>query len=221
MFFDEGQNLLATLGGRRLLPIPTPAAPAPVLAAATLSTQAASSAAALGPGLAAGTYGYRLSLLIDDFESAAGPESTVTWAGPGLGEVRITLPVLPAGATGVNIYGRTQGAEVLLVRAAVGQLAPSTFIDQGQPLAGQQPVPANSAFKRSGGRIHRLHVPGTGGTPGNVKMMDTADPTGGTGITVFGPSTPAAASITDLQIPCQAGILIQSPAGMIYAVTYS
>ena len=221
MFFDEGQNVLATLGGKRLLPIPQPAAPAPVLAAGALATRAASSSQFLGPGLAPGTYGYQFSLLIDDFETAPGAEATVTWAGPGQGEVRVTIPSLPAGATGINVYGRTPAGETLLARNAVAQLTTGTFLDQGQALDGQAAVPANSAFKRGGGRVHRLHVPGTGGTPGNVKIMDTADPTGASGIVVFGPTTPAAGSISDLQLPCKAGILIQSPAAMVYVVTWS
>lgn len=133
----------------------------------------------------------------------------------------ITLPPLPSGATAINLYGRTAAAEVLLARKLAGQLSAVTFVDQGQALDGQAQVPANSVFKRGGGRVHRLHVPGTGGTPGNVKILDTADPLGAAGITLFGPTTPAAGSILDLQLPCKLGILIQSPAAMVYAVTYS
>jgi hypothetical protein len=222
MFFDEGQNALATLGGKRYVPIPLPAAPAPVLSAAGLSSHPSSSAQFFGPGLPAGTYGYLFSVLWDDFEGAPGAEATVAWAGPGPGEVRVTLPALPAGATGLNLYGRTPAGERLLARAAAGQLTAGTFLDQGQPLDGQAPVPANSVFKRGSGRVHRVQVPGTGGTPGAVKILDSADPTGGAALaTVFGPSTPAAGSINDLQTPCKAGILIQSPAAMVYVVTYS
>lgn len=221
MFIDQGQNLLATFGGAQTLPIPMPAAPTPVLTAAALATRPVSSAGFFGPGLAAGSYAYRFSLLMGSFESPPGPEAAVTWAGPGLGEVAITLPALPAGASGINVYGRTAGSEVLLARAAAGQLTAATFLDQGQPLDGQAQAPANSVFKRGGGRLHRLHVPGTGGTPGNVKIMDTADPTGASGLTVFGPSTPAAGSITDLQLPCALGILIQAPPAMVLLVTYS
>src|SRR5579862_8357215 len=119
MFLDEGQNALTTWGGKRYVPIPLPAAPTPVLAAAALSTQPVSSSQFFGPGLAAGTYGYRFSLLWDDFESAAGAEATVTWAGPGLGEVRITLPALPAGASGLCVYGRAAGGETLLARNVI------------------------------------------------------------------------------------------------------
>src|SRR5581483_7826769 len=146
MFLDEGQNLLATLGGKRFIAIPSPAVPTPALAAAALSTQPVSGQA-FGPGLAPGTYGYLFSLLIDDFETAAGAEATVTWAGPGLGEVRITLPGLPAEASGINIYGRTPAGEVLLARDVHGQLASGTFLDQGQALDGQAAVPANSVYK--------------------------------------------------------------------------
>jgi len=220
MFLDEGQNLLTTWGGKRYVAIPAPAAPTPVAAAAALGTRPSSAASFFGPGLAPGTYGYRLALLLDDFESQPGPEATVTWAGPGSGEVSISLPALPAGATGLNLYGRTAGSELLLARNVVGQLTAGTFVDQGQPLDGQAQVPANSVYKRGGGRVHRLHVPGTGGTPGNVKVVDTNDPTGASGTILFGPSTPAAGSITDLQLPCAAGILIQSPAGMVLVVTY-
>src|SRR5689334_14318181 len=99
MFFDDGQHALTTYGGRRYVPIPLPAAPTPVLAAVALSSQPASSAQAFGPGLAPGTYGYLFSLLWDGFEGAPGAEATVTWAGPGPGEVGITLPVLPAGVS--------------------------------------------------------------------------------------------------------------------------
>ena len=171
MFIDEGQNLLATLGGKRLLPIPPPAAPGPSLAAAALSTRASSGAAFSGPGLAPGTYGYLFSLLIDDFETPPSAEATVTWAGPGLGEVRIAIPTLPAGATGINVYGRTPAGEVMLARNALAQLTIGTFLDQGQALDGQAAVPANSAFKRSGSRVHRLDAPGIGGTLGNVKIL--------------------------------------------------
>jgi len=221
MFFDDGQHLLATFGGRRCMAIPAPAAPVPVVAAAALASRPVSAAQYFGPGLAPGTYGYRFSLLIDDFETQTGAESTVVWAGPGLGEVAITLPTLPAGATGVNVYGRTAGSEVLLARAATGQLAGATFLDQGQAADGQAQVPANSVFKRGGGRVHRLHVPGAGGTLGNVKILDSADPTGASGTVLFGPTTPAAGSIVDLQLPCKLGILVQSPAAMVYALTYS
>jgi hypothetical protein len=222
MFIDDGQNALATEGGKRYVPIPLPAAPAPTPAAAALSTQAPSSPQFFGPGLAAGTYGYKLSLLWEDFESPAGAEATVNWAGPGLGEVRISLPALPAGCTGLNIYGRTPAGEVLLARNVSGQLSGATFVDQGQALDGQAAVPANSVYKRGGGRIHRIQVPGSGGTPGAVKVLDTGDPTGATGLaTVFGPTTPAAGSITDLQVPCKLGILIQYPAAMVLLVTYS
>lgn len=222
MFIDEGQNALATEGGKHYVPIPLPGAPAPVLASAALSTQAPSSSQFFGPGLAAGTYGYKFSLLWDDFEGAAGAEATVAWAGPGQGEVRITLPALPAGCTGINIYGRTPLGEVLLARNAGGHLSGSTFVDQGQALDGQAAVPANSVYKRGAGRIHRIHVPGSGGTPGAVKVLDTNDPTGASSLTtMFGPATPAAGSITDLQIPCKLGILIQSPAAMVLLVTYS
>jgi len=221
MFIDEGQNLLATLGGKRYAAIPAPAAPTPALAAAALSTRPSSAAQFFGPGLAAGVYGYRFSLLLDDVETQAGPEATVTWAGPALGEVAIALPALPAGATGLNLYGRTAGGEVLLARNAGSQLAAGTFIDQGQAMDGQGLVPANSLFKRGGGRVHRIHVPGTGGTPGNVKLLDTTDPTGASGIVLFGPTTPAAGSITDVQLPFKTGLLVQSPAGMVYLVSYS
>jgi len=222
MYLDEGQNTLATLGGKRYVPIPLPAAPVPAIAAAALSTHSPASAQFFGPGLAPGTYGYQFSLLWEDFEGAASAEAIVSWAGPGLGEGRITLPVLAPGVTAINVYGRASGAEVLLARAAAGQLSAATFVDQGQALDGQAPVPANSIFKRGAGRVHRIHVPGTGGTPGNVKMLDSADPTGaGALATIFGPTTLAAGSITDLQAPCRLGILIQSPAAMAYVVTYS
>ncbi|MFI5267730.1 MAG: hypothetical protein ACHQ7M_10180 [Chloroflexota bacterium] len=222
MFLDEGQNVLTTWGGKRYVPIPLPTAPVPALAAAALSTRAVSGAQFFGPGLAPGTYGYLFSLLWDDFESAPGAEATVIWAGPGLGEVRVTMPTLPAGASGINVYGRTAGSEVLLARNAAGQLTTSTFLDQGQPLDGQAQVPVNSVYKRGAGRIHRIHVPGSGGTPGAAKVLDSADPTGASPLaTVFGPTTPAAGSITDLQIPCKLGILVQSPASMVYLVTYS
>jgi hypothetical protein len=222
MFFDEGQNVLTSEGGSRYVPIPLPAAPTPVLAAAALSTQPASAAQLFGPGLAPGTYGYLFSLLWDGFEGAPGAEATVIWAGPGLGEVRLTLPALPAGASGINVYGRTAAAEVLLARNAAGQLSSGTFVDQGQALDGQAKVPANSVFKRGAGRVHRLHVPGTGGTPGAVKVLDSADPTGAAALaTVFGPTTLAAGSITDVQLPCKLGILIQAPAAMVLLATYS
>ncbi|HEU0169060.1 MAG TPA: hypothetical protein VFS62_14880 [Chloroflexota bacterium] len=221
MFIDDGQNLLATLGGKRYAAIPAPAAPTPVLAAAALATRPSSAAQFFGPGLAAGTYGYRFSLLIDDVETQAGPEATVAWAGPGVGEVAVTLPALPAGATALNLYGRTAAGEVLLARNVTGQLAAGAFVDQGQALDGQALVPANSTFKRGGGRVHRIHVPGAGGTPGNVKLIDTSDPTGASGVVLFGPTTPAAGSITDVQLPFKAGLLVQSPAGMTYLVSYS
>ena len=48
MFIDEGQDALFTYGGKRYVPIPLPAAPVPVLTAAALSTQAASSAQLFG-----------------------------------------------------------------------------------------------------------------------------------------------------------------------------
>jgi hypothetical protein len=222
MHLDEGQNALTSYGGKRYVPIPLPAASAPTLAAAALSTKGPSNARFFGPGLSPGTYGYQFSLLWEDFEGAPGAESTVTWSGPGPGEVRITLPALPEGATGINVYGRTAGAEVLLARNAASQLSAATFVDQGQALDGRAAVPANSVFKRGGGRVHRIHVPGTGATPGNVKILDSADPAGAAALaTIFGPTTPAAGSIIDLQVACRRGILIQSPAGMVYVVTYS
>ncbi|HVA23636.1 MAG TPA: hypothetical protein VMW62_04510 [Chloroflexota bacterium] len=222
MFLDEGQNTLTTWGGKRYVPIPLPAAPAPALAAAALATHAVSAAQFFGPGLAPGTYGYLFSLLWDDFEGAPGAEATVVWAGPGQGEVRITIPALPVGATGINVYGRTAGSEVLLLRNAAGQLTSGAFLDQGQALDGQAQTPANSIYKRGPGRLHRLHVPGSGGTPGAVKVLDSADPTGSSSLaTIFGPTTLSAGSITDLQVPCKLGILIQSPASMVYLATYS
>src|SRR5579883_1338985 len=175
MYLDEGQQALITYGGKRYAPAPLRVPAAPTLAATALTSQAVSSSQFLGPGLGTATYGYRLSYMWEDVEGPAGPEATVAWAGPGQGEVRITLPILPAGVTGVNIYGRTASGETLLARNAVGQLSPSTFLDQGQALDPQLPVPANSVFKRGGSRLHRIHVPGTGGTPGAVKVLDTAD----------------------------------------------
>jgi hypothetical protein len=222
MFLDEGHNALATLGGKRYVPLPLPGAPTPVLSAAALSTKAPSAAQFFGPGLAPGTYGYQFSLLWDDFEGAPGSEATVVWAGPGQGEVRITLPVLAAGVTGVNVYGRTPSGETLLARAVAGQLAAGTFLDQGQALDGQAAVPANSAFKHGAGRAHRIHVPGSGGAPGAVKILDSAEPTGAAALaTLYGPTTPAAGSITDLQVPCKAGMVVQYPAGMTLVLTYS
>jgi hypothetical protein len=222
MFLDEGQNALTTWGGKRYVPLPLPTPPVPVLAAAALSTQAVSASQLFGPGLPPGTYGYLFSLLWDDFESAPGGQATVVWAGPGLGEVRVAIPTLPPGASGINIYGRTAGSEILLARNATGQLEPGTFVDQGQALDGQAQVPASSAYKRGAGRVHRIHVPGSGGTPGAVKVLDSADPTGASPLaTVFGPTTPAAGSITDLQVPCKLGILVQVPASMVCLVTYS
>ena len=222
MFLDEGQNALATFGGKRYVPAPLPVPAAPALAAGALSNRAVSSAQFLGGGLAAGTYGYVLSYMWEEFEGPAGSEATVSWAGPSLGEVRLTLPALPAGVTGVNVYGRTPSGETLLARNAAGQLSAATFLDQGQPLDPQLPPPANCVFKRGGGRIHRIHVPGTGGTPGAVKVLDSADPTGAAPLaTLFGPTTPAAGSITDVQAPCRAGMLVQFPAGMTLVLTYS
>ena len=111
---------------------------------------------------------------------------------------------------------------MLLGRNAAGQLAAGTFLDQGQALDGQAQVPANSVFKRGPSRVHRIHVPGSGGTPGAVKVLDSADPTGASPLaTLFGPTTPAAGSITDVQIPCKLGILVQYPAAMTFVVTYS
>jgi hypothetical protein len=222
MYLDEGQQALTTIGGKRYVPLPLPVPAAPGLAAAALGTRAASSSQFLGAGLAPGTYGYLLSYMWEDFEGPAGAEATTTWGGPGQGEVRITLPALPAGVTGVNVYGRTPAGETLLARDAAGQLSAGTFLDQGQPLDGQAPVPANSAFKRGGSRLHRIHVPGTGGTPGPVKVLDSADPTGAAALaTLFGPTTPAAGSVADLQVPCRTGILVQFPAGMTLVLTYS
>lgn len=215
MFIDEGQQALVSYGGRKTVFIPGPGvAPAPVLAAVALSTKPAGTAAYLGPGLAAGTYGYLFSWQCEDWEYPVSAEAQVTWNGPGLGEVRVTIPVLAPGATDINLYGRAVGAEVMLQRHLVagvqGQvLAPLTFVDQGQAVDGQLQVAANTYYKRGGGRVHRLHVPGGGGALGNVTIADAAngDGSGGRG-NIYGPTMAVVSSITDIQVVCPNGVLV-------------
>ena len=65
-----------------------------------------------GGTLAAATYGYRVSSVNGAGETLAATEVTATTTGS-TGSVSLTWPIV-LGATGYRIYGRTQGAELLL-----------------------------------------------------------------------------------------------------------
>jgi len=95
---------------------------------------------ASGGTLADGTYYYRVSVVTTGAESiAAAEKSAVVVAGGGAGSVSIaTTPV--AGATAYKYYGRSTGAELLLVSQAG-----ATYVDTGAATpAGALPTLAKS-----------------------------------------------------------------------------
>jgi hypothetical protein len=67
------------------------------------------------------------------------------------------------------------------------------------------------------GRLCRIHVPGTGGTLGNVTVYDSLT---ATGTVLFGPTSPSAGQIIDLQIPVGTGITVVTAAATAAIVTY-
>ena len=67
------------------------------------------------------------------------------------------------------------------------------------------------------GRLCRIHVPGTGGTLGNVTVYDN---TSGSGTAIYGPTSPSAGDIIDLQLPVQTGITVVTAAATTLIVTY-
>jgi len=75
-----------------------------------------------------------------------------------------------------------------------------------------------TVVKPTAGRLARLIVLGSGGTLGNVTVHDSPD---ASGPVVFGPTTPAAGQVVELQIPCSAGITVVTAAATALLVTYS
>lgn len=68
-------------------------------------------------------------------------------------------------------------------------------------------------------RACRLHIPGTGGTLGAITIHDNA--AGDTsGDVLFGPTTPSAGQIFDLQIPCALGISITTASATVGFLTF-
>jgi hypothetical protein len=68
-------------------------------------------------------------------------------------------------------------------------------------------------------RLCKIHIPGTGGTPGNITVYDNGAGVA-TGTVLYGPTTPTAGQIIDLQIPCDNGITIVTASAMVGFVTY-
>lgn len=67
------------------------------------------------------------------------------------------------------------------------------------------------------GRLCRVHVPGTGGTLGDVTIYDN---TAGSGTAIYGPTSPSAGDVIDLQIPVQTGITVVTAAATTLIVTF-
>lgn len=75
-----------------------------------------------------------------------------------------------------------------------------------------------TVVSNSPGRLCRIHVPGTGGTPGNITIYDNAS--AGSGQVLYGPTTPSAGQIIDIQAPVQSGITVVTASAMVCYVTY-
>lgn len=67
------------------------------------------------------------------------------------------------------------------------------------------------------GRLCRLHVVGTGGTLGNVTIYDALTATGNP---IFGPTSPSAGQIIDIQFPVGTGIYIVTAAATTLWATW-
>ncbi|MGH2365974.1 MAG: hypothetical protein ACRDGF_10195 [Chloroflexota bacterium] len=75
-----------------------------------------------------------------------------------------------------------------------------------------------TVVKASAGRLARLMVLGNGGTLGTVTVHDSLDTSGPI---VYGPTTPSAGDVIELQIPCASGITVVTAAATTLLLTYS
>jgi hypothetical protein len=97
-------------------------------------------------------------------------------AGTSTNTVTVTLPALPAGVTSYNVYGRTAGAERLLIT----NVAPGTYTDTGAAVP-TTPVPAASKAFTSANLANFLGVLEYDcftDASGNVSKGDSANPEG-------------------------------------------
>lgn len=98
----------------------------------TAPGQPASSNSGTGGTLAAGTYSYRVSAVINGFETAASPAKTETTTGTTstvtIDWTTIALASPYSGATSFKVYGRTGGSELLM---GTVNMPTKTFTDTG------------------------------------------------------------------------------------------
>lgn len=67
------------------------------------------------------------------------------------------------------------------------------------------------------GWLRKIHVPGTGGTPGNITIYDALTATGNP---IYGPTTPSAGQIIDIQRRVGTGITVVTAAATVCDVAY-
>lgn len=80
------------------------------------------------------------------------------------------------------------------------------------------PISATTnAILNGAGRLCRIHCVGTGGTIGAITAYDSLT---GAGTVIFGPTTPTAGQIFDLQIPVGTGISVVLAAATTILVTW-
>ncbi len=79
--------------------------------------------------------------------------------------------------------------------------------------------PATTLVSAVPGRLCRIHVPGTGGTLGNLTVYDNSAGTG-SGPIMYGPTTPSTSAIIDIQMPCANGITVVSGSPTTFIVTW-
>lgn len=67
------------------------------------------------------------------------------------------------------------------------------------------------------GWLRKLHIPGTGGTLGNITVYDN---TSATGTPIYGPTTPSAGAIIDIQRRVSTGIFVVTASATTVDVAY-
>lgn len=178
------------------------------------------------PLLPRGTYYYKVSAYEDvpTNETPAGAAATVVVTSTYWGRVHLTLPSLPSGAAGFNIYRRRPGtSSYVWIGTHVGS---GEFIDGGSQynisLGGQAEDQGRRAPTRNGTRSHNAIA--VGGLPGTAnRVYRTFDPTKWTdsflGVTATGyyadhgePTQPGAPPLASQILPSPPKIILTGAA---------